>query len=80
MTLIGHAVARGSWLPAFNRGPGFSAVAAAMCDAIVGIHQAVVATIRVGSVNGVVPVWLIGCVEVELAHLGEVALRRVVDE
>jgi hypothetical protein len=51
-----------------------------MCDAIVGVHQAVVATIRVGSLNGVVPVWLVGCVEVELAHLGKVALRRVVDE
>jgi hypothetical protein len=55
-------------------------MAAAMCDAIVGIHQVVVATIRVGSVSGMVPVWLVGGVEVELAHLGKVALRRVVDE
>lgn len=49
-----------------------------LCDTVVGIHQTVVATSRVGSVDGVVPVWLVGCVEIELAHLGKVALGRVV--
>ena len=53
---------------------------AGMSDAIVSVHQAVVAAIRVGAVNWVVPVWLVGCVEVELAHLGKVALGRVVDQ
>lgn len=55
-------------------------MAAAMCDTIIGVHQAVITTIRVGSVDWVVPVCLVGCVEVELAHLGKVALGWVVNQ
>lgn len=43
VTSVGHAVARGSWLPALNGRPGFLAVTAAMGDAIVGIHEAILA-------------------------------------
>ena len=83
MTSIGHAVTGGSRLSTFHGRPGVSGgavasvIGSATGNSVVGVDQVLVA---LGSVHGLIPVGLIRGGEVELAHLREVALGRVIDQ